>query len=267
MLFAIRCPLLPMRKKIIAGNWKMNLSLREAGQLVDALLDGAADSQVLVMLAPSFVYLPVFADRIRARPGWILAAQNCSEHSSGAYTGEVSASMLASLPVSHCIVGHSERRTLFGDTDAVVAAKVRQLMANDMTPVCCCGETLDERESGRQESTVERQLASGLFHLDAAAFARCIIAYEPVWAIGTGRTATPAQAQDMHRFIRDSVARQYGPAAAANATILYGGSVTAANAASLFEQADVDGALVGGASLKAPDFLDIIRQLQQVTAA
>jgi triosephosphate isomerase len=255
-----------MRKKIIAGNWKMNLTLSEAERLVTGLMAGAAGGTARVMLAPPFVYLPVFAERIRSQ-GWILAAQNCSEHPAGAFTGEISAQMLASIPVSHCLVGHSERRTLYGETDAVIAAKVRQLLAHNLSPVFCCGETLQEREAGQQEPVVGRQLEAGLFHLDAAAFSRCIVAYEPVWAIGTGRTASPEQAQDMHRFIRESAAKKYGPAAAGDLTLLYGGSVTAANATSLFRQEDVDGALVGGASLKAADFLDIIRQLQQLTPA
>jgi triosephosphate isomerase len=186
-----------------------------------------------------------------------VGAQNVNDNDKGAYTGEVSAEMLESMDIPYCIVGHSERRAYYGETDATVARKVDQLLQHDIKPIVCCGEVLEEREAGKQFEVVKRQITDGLFHLDAEAFGHIIIAYEPVWAIGTGKTATPQQAQEIHAFIRGLIAEKYGKEVADNTSILYGGSCKPSNAKELFANPDVDGGLIGGASLQAEDFLNI----------
>jgi triosephosphate isomerase (TIM) len=251
---------LAMRRKIIAGNWKMNLTLQEAESLADALIkEDFSGNDTEMILAPPYVYLQWLAGKIQAHPQLQVAAQNCSEHAAGAFTGEVSAAMLASLGVTYCITGHSERRTLFGETDTLLAAKVNRLLENNLYPIFCCGETLPQRESQRHMQTVKDQLHQGLFHLGSKAIEKCILAYEPVWAIGTGITASPQQAQEMHEFIRNTLAEKYSKEVAGHIPILYGGSVTASNASDLFSCPDVDGALVGGASLKAGEFRKILQ--------
>jgi len=238
----------------------MNLTLPEAEKLADALLNNFTQANGAGMiLAPPAVYLQRLAEKTRQHPYIQVSGQNCSEHVAGAYTGEVSASMLASIGVKYCIIGHSERRAIFHESDSQLAAKANRLLENNVSPIFCCGETLPQREAQAHTTTVKNQLVNGLFHLDARAIQRCVLAYEPVWAIGTGVTASPQQAQEMHLFIRRTLAEKYSKEIADRLPILYGGSVTASNAAELFSCPDVDGGLVGGASLKADDFLKILQ--------
>ncbi|MGR8919075.1 MAG: triose-phosphate isomerase [Gammaproteobacteria bacterium] len=244
-----------MRRPLVAGNWKMNGSLDMATALASAV---AADvpAAVDVLLCPPAPYLACVGQAL-AGSAAALGAQDVSEHESGAYTGETAAAMLRDLGCSHVIVGHSERRQFFGDTDARVAAKVARARASGLTPILCVGETLDERREDRTEAVVGRQL-DAVLGLDGAAalLAGLVVAYEPVWAIGTGESATPAQAQAVHAFIRGRVAAVDAGAAAA-LRILYGGSVKPANAAELFGMSDIDGGLIGGASLEADSFLAV----------
>lgn len=249
-----------MRKHIVAGNWKMNKTFEEAEELIDNLMTELEktelDKNTLMVVCPPFPYLEMcseYSEDSYFLPG----AQNVSDQESGAYTGEVSAAMLQSLEMAYCIVGHSERRGYYGETDAIVAAKVNQLLAHDIHPIVCCGEVLAEREEGRQLEVVERQIRDGLFHLTAEQIAEVVIAYEPVWAIGTGKTATPEQAQEIHAHIRSLLAKQYGDKVAENISILYGGSCKPSNAREIFAQPDVDGGLIGGAALKADEFMAI----------
>lgn len=251
------------RQKIVAGNWKMNLSYAQAMTLSDAIAAGVSEATVCeVILAPPAVYLHDVLSRISHRDCISVAAQNISDKDQGAFTGEISAAMLSSIGIEFTLVGHSERREYFGEHDQQLAAKVDRALANDIIPVFCCGERLNDRETGRQYEVVGAQLSSALFHLESEQLSEMIIAYEPVWAIGTGKTATAQQAQEMHAFIRQLIALKYSDAAS-KIRILYGGSVTAANAAELFAGNDVDGALVGGASLKANEFLSIISTCNQ----
>jgi len=242
------------RVRLVAGNWKMHGSRSSIAALLDELLK--ANPPSCAVCAP-FPYLAQVAERLRGtRIAW--GAQNVSEHAQGAYTGEVSAAMLAEFGCRYVIVGHSERRHIFGETDAQVAAKFAAAAKAGLTPILCVGETLEERDAGRTEAVVDRQLS-------AVDFKGGILAYEPVWAIGTGRTATPEQAQAAHVTIRKRVGQLCGAAAAGSLVIQYGGSVTADNADGLLGQADIDGALVGGASLKAADFLGIIAAAKRCT--
>lgn len=250
-----------MRTKIVAGNWKMNKTASEALQLTDELLGLLVKHPVAgadVVIMPPFPYLISVGEKIKSSTVK-LGAQNCSEHPWGAYTGEVSAPMLRSVGVSYVIIGHSERRQYFQEDGAKLAQKVDAVLANQLHPVFCCGEPLIVREDDRHFELVKMQIEEGLFHLPAEALLKTVIAYEPVWAIGTGKTATPEQAQEMHAFIRQQLTHKYGPAVAQQVRILYGGSVNAGNAKSLFMCEDVDGGLVGGASLKAGEFFEIIK--------
>jgi triosephosphate isomerase (TIM) len=249
-----------MRKKIVAGNWKMNLTLTEANALaIDVLHEWEKNTpvNVKVILCPPFPFIKAVADKVAAHPSISVGAQNCASENSGAYTGEVSAKMIESLVAHYVIIGHSERRALFFESDAVLVKKLGQVLANNLTPIFCCGETLSEREGGKHFSTIKEQISAALFHLSESDFSKLIIAYEPVWAIGTGVTASSAQAQEMHQFIRKTLSEKFGEAAAQNCSLLYGGSCNAANAAELFAMPDVDGGLIGGASLKAKDFITI----------
>ena len=253
-----------MRKQIAAANWKMNLTQAEASKLLDKLLDPVpllSDVQEVVLAVP-FPYLMWVRDRIKGQKGYRVAAQNCHQKTAGAYTGEVSASMLASLGVMDCVLGHSERREYQQETDAQLAEKVDRCLELGLRPIFCCGEPLPVREGESQNEYVGAQIRSGLFHLDANSIMRVVIAYEPIWAIGTGRTASAAQAQDMHAHIRGVLAVQYGQQVAESISILYGGSVKASNASELFGMPDVDGGLVGGASLSADEFRLIIQSLK-----
>ena len=256
-----------MRSKIVAGNWKMNLTFDEADELVNDMLDRLEEEHELkceVIVCPPFPYLEMLTDMEFEEQKFNVGAQNCSAYDKGAYTGEVSAKMLKSLDVDYCIIGHSERRKYFGETNEILAEKVNRVIENNMSPIYCVGEVLEEREAGRHFEVVKEQLEKGLFHLDGDAIYDAIIAYEPVWAIGTGKTATPEQAQEMHAYIRQLVKEHYDQAAADDIRILYGGSCNAKNATELFSQPDVDGGLIGGASLKAEDFVSICKQASKL---
>jgi triosephosphate isomerase (TIM) len=252
-----------MRKKIVAGNWKMNLNLNEGAQLVNEIFNSlpALNNHKQVVIAPPYLHLSQTASQLAGMNDVFLGAQNCHHEASGAYTGEVAASMLKSVDVNYVIIGHSERREYFKEDDAMLAKKVNQALINEMKVIFCCGEPLEIRDAGTMNGYVESQIKAGLFHLNAEQFKNIVIAYEPIWAIGTGRTATSAQAQDMHAHIRSVVAAQYGMAIADDTSILYGGSCKPSNAAELFACADVDGGLIGGAALKASDFIGIIQAM------
>lgn len=253
-----------MRKKIVAGNWKMNKTLQEANTLASEVLGMVNDEVkggVSVIFCTPFPYLQAVKIIVGNSNRISVAAQNCSEHESGAYTGETSAAMLKSMDILHVVLGHSERRQYFGEDGKLLAKKVDVALKNGLTPIFCCGEVLEIREKGTHEQLVKQQVEESLFHLDADSIQKVVIAYEPVWAIGTGKTATAQQAQDMHAVIRKHIATKYGQAVADTISILYGGSVNAANAKELFANADVDGGLVGGASLKSREFTEIIKAI------
>lgn len=253
-----------MRQKIVAGNWKMNKTLEEANILaseVKGMVTDEVKGDVKVILCTPFPYLITIKNLLGNDSRIFVSAQNCSEHESGAYTGEVSAAMLKSIGVPYVVLGHSERRQYFGEDAKVLAKKVDIALKHGLTPIFCCGEPLEIRESNGHEAMVTKQVEESLFHLDEAALRKVIIAYEPVWAIGTGKTATSQQAQDMHAVIRKHLASKYGKQVADSISILYGGSVSAANAKELFGCPDVDGGLVGGASLKSRDFTEIVKSI------
>jgi len=253
-----------MRKQIAAANWKMNLSQSEVDTLLDELFKTSfhlAAHQEAIFAVPS-IYIHQVAAKLANKQNMFVAAQNCHQKSNGAYTGEIAAPMFSSVGVKHIVLGHSERREYFAETDALLAEKVNAVLAVDSTPIFCCGEPLEIREAGTQNSFVETQLINSLFHLSAEQIVKVVIAYEPIWAIGTGKTATSEQAQEIHAYIRSVFATKYGQSIADQISILYGGSVKAANAKELFTQPDVDGGLVGGASLIASEFTAIINALQ-----
>lgn len=247
------------RKALVAGNWKMNGSLAESRKLVGALRAGLGPAPAAdMLLAPPYVYIPAVREWV-AGSAILLGAQDVADRQgSGAFTGEVSGPMLADLGCGYAIVGHSERRALYGETDEIVAAKFKAAQAAKLVPILCVGETLAERDAGATEQTVSRQLEAVLDTAGVTAFANAVVAYEPVWAIGTGRTATPEQAQEVHAFLRALVAIR-DATISADLRILYGGSVKGANARALFDMDDIDGGLVGGASLVATEFLEIFR--------
>lgn len=249
-----------MRKHIVAGNWKMNCTFTEADELVNGIMEQLEEKELpretQLIVCPPLPYLEMTTDYANDSY-FLVGAQNVSDQERGAYTGEVSAEMLESMEIDYCIVGHSERRQYYGETDAIVAAKVDRLLAHGLKPIVCVGEVLEEREAGRQLEVVKRQVEQGLFHLTAEQMQEVVIAYEPVWAIGTGRTAAPEQAQEIHAHIRSLLAAKYGQALADEVSILYGGSCKPSNAKELFACADIDGGLIGGASLKAEDFVAI----------
>ena len=253
-----------MRKQIAAANWKMNLNQQEAKDLLTNILDKLpklTDNQQVVFSVPA-IYLSNAVQQIGGISNVFVAAQNCHQNSNGAFTGEISAPMYSSVGVNHFGIGHSERREYFAESDALLAEKVNAVLANNSTPIFCCGEPLGIREAGTQNAFVETQLINSLFHLTPEQLLKVVIAYEPIWAIGTGKTASSAQAQEIHAFIRSVLATKYGADIANQISILYGGSVKAANAVELFSQPDVDGGLVGGASLIATEFTTIINALQ-----
>lgn len=253
-----------MRKQIAAANWKMNLSQSEADTLLNELLQtehSLAAHQEVIFAVPA-IYIAQANAKLAGKQNVYVAAQNCHQKNNGAYTGEISAPMFASVGVKHIVLGHSERREYFAESDALLAEKVNAVLAIDSTPIFCCGEPLEIREAGTQNSFVEAQLKNSLFHLSAEQIVKVVIAYEPIWAIGTGKTATSEQAQEIHAYIRSVFAAKYGQAIADQISILYGGSVKAANAKELFSQPDVDGGLVGGASLIAAEFAAIINALK-----
>ncbi|MFZ4262732.1 triose-phosphate isomerase [Sphingobacterium sp. HJSM2_6] len=250
-----------MRKNIVAGNWKMNLDYEQGlslfSEIVNMVKDEVRGDQQVIICSP-FIHLASLSKLSAGVTNVAVGAQNINEAASGAYTGEISASQVKSTGSEYVILGHSERRAYYGETDSLLAKKVDAALANGLKPIFCIGETKDERESGSYYDVIKTQLSAGLFHLDAEAFAAIVLAYEPVWAIGTGLTASPEQAQEVHAFIRKTLAEQYGQAVADQTSILYGGSANPANAESLFSQPDIDGGLIGGASLKSRDFLQII---------
>ena len=257
-----------MRKAIIAANWKMNKTVAETASYIPTFLaETGDDTDVDVVIIPPFTSLPKASELISEVYSLKLGAQNMSEQKSGAFTGEVSAAMLRELFVRYVVLGHSERRQLFGETDALINKKIHAAHEAMLKPIFCIGETLDERDAGQVEAVLARQLRAGLAGLGHKEIQETVIAYEPVWAIGTGRNATPAQAQDAHAFIRAELARIADPSVAERVRIQYGGSVKTSNAAELLSQPDIDGALVGGASLDARDFAEIAKAAKQARAA
>jgi len=247
------------RTKVVAANWKMNLTLTEGELLLADIQRGLPEVLTCeVIIAPPLTHLYHLAGQM-ANSGVRPSAQNCHFASAGAYTGEVSVEMIRSVGALYCITGHSERRQIFHEGNDVIKAKVDAILKGGLTPIFCCGEALDIRESGEQNDFVKTQLEESVFHLASDEFEKIIIAYEPIWAIGTGVTASPQQAQEMHAFLRQTIRSKYGAAISDDIRILYGGSIKGDNAGTLFSQPDVDGGLVGGASLQAAGFLDIIR--------
>lgn len=253
-----------MRLRIAAGNWKMNTSLQEGIELAKAIQAFASeyplDHHKRIVLGVPFTHIVPIVNLVDYKKISV-AAQNCAKWEKGAYTGEVSAEMIRSTGAHYIIIGHSERRQYFNETNDELKTKVELCLKNSLRPIFCIGEKLEEREQNKHFEIVQKQLNESLFHLDVEHFSHAVIAYEPVWAIGTGKNATPEQAQEMHMFIRKLIAEKYGTSIANDTTILYGGSCNAQNAASLFAQPDIDGGLVGGASLKANDFIEIIKAL------
>lgn len=249
-----------MRKRIVAGNWKMNKTLKDGLELasnINEILKTKENRPAEVILAPPYIHL---SDIIKITDPSIIsvAAQNCATEEDGAYTGEISAGMINSTGATYVLIGHSERRLYYGEDDQVLNKKVNTALNNNLRPIFCCGEILNQRNEGVHFKVVSDQLEKGLFSLDNEQFSKVIIAYEPVWAIGTGVTATPEQAQEMHQFIRELITKKYGNSAAQELSILYGGSCKPSNAEELFSKPDVDGGLIGGASLVAEDFISII---------
>lgn len=249
-----------MRKKIVAGNWKMNNDLPQTEALIASLLRRLPETEAEVMIAPSFTNLFNAFETLRQSKMEVIA-QNMHFADSGAYTGEVSAEMLKSIGITTVILGHSERRAYFGETDEILAKKVNNALKHGMRIIFCFGEELADRKSGNHFAVVESQLKNALFHLDGKAWQQIVLAYEPVWAIGTGETASPEQAQEMHYFIRETLSEKYGEQLAHSVSILYGGSVKPNNAEEIFSQPDVDGGLIGGASLNADDFMAIVKAI------
>jgi triosephosphate isomerase len=253
-----------MRKQIAAANWKMNLTYQQGAELLKSIVSAditLAEHQSVLFAVP-FPYLELANDTVHHKKNYFAAAQNCSDRKSGAFTGETSAEMLKSIDISYCLVGHSERREYFGETNEMLANKILLCLTYGLTPVFCCGEALAVREDNQQNTFVEQQLRESLFHLSPEQMLNVAIAYEPVWAIGTGKTATTEQAQEMHASVRTVLRNQFGNEIAQQVSILYGGSVKAINAKELFACEDVDGGLVGGASLVASDFIEVIRALK-----
>ncbi len=253
-----------MRKQIAAANWKMNLTLEQANELLDEIINKnislSADQQVV--FGVPFPYLLLAQEKIKNHQGYFIAAQNCYTQASGAFTGETSAVILASCGIKYVIIGHSERREYFSEDNKMLAQKVDICFSNGLKPIFCCGEPLEIREKETQNNYVENQIKESLFHLEFSALQNFVVAYEPIWAIGTGKTASAEQAQEMHLHIRNVFAQKYGNGVAGSISILYGGSVKANNAKEIFNKPDVDGGLVGGASLNAFEFAEIINSLK-----
>lgn len=251
-----------MRKKIVAGNWKMNLDYSEGlalfSEVINMVKDEATGEQQVVVCSP-YIHLYSLAQLAKGYTNVAVGAQNAHQAESGAYTGEISAKQVKSTGAEYVILGHSERRQYFGESNELLAKKTDVALGNGLKPIFCIGETLQQREANEHFDIIKSQLAEGVFHLDAAAFGTIVLAYEPVWAIGTGVTASSDQAQEIHAFIRKEIAAKYDQAVADATTILYGGSCNPKNAAELFACADIDGGLIGGASLKSRDFTDIVK--------
>jgi triosephosphate isomerase len=250
-----------MRNKIVAGNWKMNKNSEETEDLLNELIDKLpTDTDVQVIVAPTFINLASAVDHLEFT-NIDVAAQNMHQNENGAYTGEISADMLKSVGVNTVILGHSERRAIFHETDAIIANKVTTALRHEMNVIFCFGEELKDRQDKQHFNIVENQLRDGLFHIENESWSKIVLAYEPVWAIGTGETASPDQAQEMHAFIRETVRHTFGSDIAENVSILYGGSVKPDNAKEIFGKPDVDGGLIGGAALKADDFVAIVNAI------
>jgi triosephosphate isomerase len=250
-----------MRTKIVAGNWKMHKNAEETEDLLNELINKLPnDKEVQIIVAPTFINLASAVEHLEFTNIGV-AAQNLHQAENGAYTGEISADMLQSVGVNTVILGHSERRAYFGETDAIISFKVDTAIKHNMSVIFCFGEELKDRQDKQHFNIVENQLRDGLFHLDKTSWENIVLAYEPVWAIGTGETASPEQAQEMHEFIRETVRKSYGNDIADNVSILYGGSVKPDNAKEIFGKPDVDGGLIGGAALKADDFAAIINAI------
>ncbi len=257
-----------MRKKIIAGNWKMNLNYAEALALVDTIVDQMEDEGLAeVVLAPPFIYLRDIVSRVQGSTRLSIAAQNCSEYKNGAHTGEVSSSMLSSVGVECAIIGHSERRSDQHESDRMLKEKVDRILEQFLIPIFCCGESSEQRKQGIHGNTIKAQLEQGLFHLNQTQLLSCIIAYEPIWAIGTGVNAKFDQIQEMHSLIRNLISEHYKNNVGDNISIIYGGSVNSANAEEIFSAPDVDGALIGGASLKASEFIAILKVMEKTLSS
>ena len=247
-----------MRKKIVAGNWKMNKNAEETEDLLNDLIAKLpSDKEVEIIVAPTFINLSSAIEHLEFTNIQV-AAQNMHQAENGAFTGEISADMLKSIGVNTVILGHSERRAIFHETDAIISFKVDTALKHEMRVIFCFGEELKDRQNDQHFNVVENQLRDGLFHIDKAAWENIVLAYEPVWAIGTGETASPEQAQEMHEFIRETVRKTFGSDIAEDVSILYGGSVKPDNAKEIFSKPDVDGGLIGGAALKADDFAAIV---------
>jgi triosephosphate isomerase len=253
-----------MRNKFVAGNWKMNTILKEGVKLANGLnkyfCNTDLDKNVKIVIGVPFTHIDACVKNVDVQKVCV-SAQNCSQFASGAYTGEVSASMIKDLGATYVIIGHSERRQIFGESDQIIADKALQCYKNELMPILCCGETLEQRENGNHFNVVKEQLENSLKQTNEHNILKTVIAYEPVWAIGTGKTASPEQAQEMHMFIRETLAEIYSKDIASKISILYGGSVKPANASVLFSQEDIDGGLIGGASLKEEDFIAIYKAI------
>ncbi|MFY0643685.1 MAG: triose-phosphate isomerase [Bacteroidia bacterium] len=247
-----------MRQKIVAGNWKMNTNYDEGKELLLELIDSEFGENCQIIVAPPFIHLDHFS-KLLTNSKILLGAQNCHIQDRGAFTGEVSASMLKSVGVEFVILGHSERRSYYFEDSMSISYKVNQALAQGLRPIYCCGETLAQRQEDQHFEIIRSQIREGLFHLNEIELLNCVIAYEPVWAIGTGETASPSQAQEIHSFIRKTIAVDYGDMVADNISILYGGSVKPESAPELFNCPDIDGGLIGGAALNAADFSAISR--------
>lgn len=246
-----------MRKNIVAGNWKMNNDIQQSYHLLEEISSKKPKTDTEIIVAPSFVNLFLAVEKLKGKSIKV-AAQNAHQNESGAFTGEVSIPMLKSAGVETVILGHSERRAYFGETNSLLAEKINTALKYDFTVIYCFGEDLSERKAEKHFDVVENQIKEALFHLKTENWKNIVLAYEPVWAIGTGETATPEQAQEIHAFVRQTIASQYGSTVANQVSILYGGSVKPDNAKEIFANPDVDGGLIGGASLKADDFLKIV---------
>jgi len=251
-----------MRKKIVAGNWKMNTNLNEAVNLTRDIIQSCSEPNAMVVLAPPFPFLVPVVEEVKNAKNIKVAAQNCSQNTSGAFTGEVSAEMVASAGAELVIVGHSERRHYFKEDELVLSEKINKALLNNLSPVYCVGESREQRETGTYKEVIEKQIAKALFHLSEEEMKQVILAYEPVWAIGTGLTASPEQAEEVHAFIRELLRDHYGEASADEISILYGGSCKPENASELFACENIDGGLIGGASLKSDDFSAIVKAFE-----
>jgi triosephosphate isomerase len=253
-----------MRKKIVAGNWKMNLELEQGIQLfneIQNLVNEEVSGNQEVIICPPYIHLSSLSHALNVGAKLSIGAQNCHHADSGAFTGEVSASIIASTGAGYILIGHSERRLYFSESNSLLAQKLDAVLKNGLSPIFCIGETLEQRNGGTYFDVIKEQISEASFHLQENDYGKMVLAYEPVWAIGTGLTASPEQAQEIHSFIRNLLSDKYGQALAENMTILYGGSCNPKNATELFSQPDIDGGLIGGASLKARDFVDIIKAL------